>query len=139
MINTNKHHGFTLLELLVVMAILALLAGIVGPRVFNQLGGAKSNAALVQIRDLEQAVELFMLDIGRFPSNQEGLQALVQNPGNNAWNGPYLKRNNLPQDPWGRNFLYRYPGEQGDFDIYTLGANGQPDGEGEDAVVGNWN
>lgn len=135
----NHQSGFTLIELLVVLAVLALLAGLVGPRVLNQLGGAKSNAAIVQIRDLEQAVELFMLDAGRIPSTEEGLQALVQNPGVAGWNGPYLRRNNLPKDPWNRDYIYRAPGDHGPFDIYSLGANGQPGGEGEDAVVGNWN
>lgn len=135
----KKYSGFTLIELLVVLAVLALLAGLVGPRVLNQLGGAKSQTALVQIRDLEQAAELFMLDIGRFPSNEEGLQALVTNPGLPTWNGPYLRRNNLPSDPWGRAYLYRSPGEQGEIDIYTLGADGRPGGTGDNAVVGNWN
>lgn len=131
--------GFTLIELLVVLTVLTLLAGLVGPRVLGQLGGAKSDTASVQINDLEQAAELFMLDIGRFPTNEEGLQALVTNPGVPGWDGPYLRRNTLPDDPWGRAYLYRYPGEREDVDIYTLGANGQPGGSGEDAVVGNWN
>lgn len=131
--------GFTLIELLVVLTVLTLLAGLVGPRVLGQLGGAKSDTASVQINDLEQAAELFMLDIGRFPTNEEGLQALVSNPGVPGWDGPYLRRNALPDDPWGRAYLYRYPGERGEIDIYTLGANGQPGGSGEDAVVGNWN
>lgn len=138
--HTNRAvRGFTLIELLVVLAVLALLAGLVGPRVLNQLGGAKSNTALVQIRDLEQAVELFMLDVGRFPSSEEGLNALVVNPGANGWKGPYLRRNQVPKDPWNRDYVYRSPGEHGPYDIFSYGADGRLGGEGENAVVGNWN
>ncbi|AHE98555.1 type II secretion system major pseudopilin GspG [Thioalkalivibrio paradoxus] len=131
--------GFTLVELLVVLAILVLLAGLVGPQVLNQLGGAKSKTARIQIEDLVQAVEMFKLDVGRFPSNAEGLPALVVEPaGVQSWNGPYLRRRQVPQDPWGNDYLYRNPGEHGDIDIYSLGADGQPGGSGENAVVGSW-
>ena len=135
---TRRLAGFTLVELLVVLAILGLLASLVGPAVLNQLGGAKSKTAQVQIRDLEQAAELFKLDVGRFPGNEEGLNALVQRPaGVNAWNGPYL-RAGLPKDPWGRDYLYRNPGQYATIDIYSLGADGAPGGEGEHADIGNW-
>lgn len=128
--------GFTLVELLVVLAILALLAGLVGPRVLNQLGGAKSKTAAVQIRDFEQTLEIYKLDVGRFPNNEQGLQALVDQPsGANGWNGPYLKE--VPMDPWGLPYQYRVPGERGDFDIVSLGADGTPGGEGENADVSN--
>ena len=140
----SKHHtrtrapGFTLVELLVVLAILGLLASLVGPAVLNQLGGAKSKTAQVQIRDLEQAAEIFKLDVGRFPTNEEGLEALVQRPaGVNAWNGPYL-RAGLPRDPWDRPYFYRSPGQNATIDIYSLGADGTPGGEGENADIGNW-
>ena len=131
--------GFTLVELLVVLAILGLLAGLVGPRVLNQLDGAKSRTAGVQIKDLEQAVELFRLDAGRYPTTAEGLQALVAAPPSvRGWNGPYLRRG-LPDDPWGNPYRYKFPGDYGDFDIYTYGADNAPGGSGENADIGNWN
>lgn len=130
--------GFTLVELLVVLAILGLLAGLVGPRVIGQLGGAKAKTAAVQIKDLESAAELFRLDVGRYPSEAEGLQALVTQPsGVVGWNGPYLRRG-LPNDPWGNAYRYRNPGQHGDIDIYTYGADNAPGGQGENADVGNW-
>lgn len=131
--------GFTLMELLVVLAILGLLMSLVGPQVLNQLGGAKTKTAGIQIKDLEQALEMYKLDVGRFPSTSEGLDSLVKKPGNAAgWNGPYLK-SDVPQDPWNNDYQYKYPGERGEVDIFTYGANGSPGGEGEDADVGNWN
>lgn len=133
-----QRRGFTLIELLVVLAILGLLAGLVGPRVIGQLGGAKSQTAAVQIKDLENAVELFRLDVGRYPSVAEGLQALVTAPpGATGWNGPYLRRG-VPNDPWGQPYHYRFPGQHGDVDIFTYGADNQPGGTGENADVGNW-
>lgn len=131
--------GFTLVELLVVLAILALLAGLVGPRILGQLGGAKTKTAAVQIKDLEQAADLFKLDVGRYPTRDEGLSALVARPATaNGWNGPYLKKG-LPDDPWGNPYHYESPGKRGDIDIYTFGADNAAGGEGENADVGNWN
>ena len=131
--------GFTLVELLVVLAILGLLAGLVGPRILGQLGGAKSKTAAVQIKDLEQASELFKLDVGRFPNNEEGLEALVTRPGSvGGWKGPYLKKATIPKDPWGNPYHYESPGKRGDIDIYSLGADNGPGGEDENADVGNW-
>jgi len=134
----QSHQGFTLVELLVVLAIIALLAGLVGPRVINQLGGAKSKTALVQIRDLEQGLEMFKLDVGRYPTTGEGLEALMQQPSSAAgWNGPYMK-SEIPLDPWKRPYEYRSPGQRGEIDIFTHGADGTPGGEGENADIGNW-
>jgi general secretion pathway protein G len=111
----------------------------VGPAVLNQLGGAKSKTALLQIKDLEQALEMYKLDVGRYPQTSDGLEALVEKPANAAgWNGPYLK-GDVPQDPWKRDYVYKYPGERGELDIVSYGLNGAPGGEGEDADVGNWN
>jgi general secretion pathway protein G len=132
----NSTRGFTLVELLVVLAILALLAGIVGPKVLGQLGGAKSKTAAVQIADLEKTLELFKLDVGRYPTAEEGLEALVKKPANaTAWSGPYLK-GAVPVDPWSRPYVYK-PGAGGTVDITSLGADGTPGGEGENADVRN--
>ena len=129
--------GFTLVELLVVLAILTLLAGLVGPRVLGQLGGAKSKTAAVQIADIDKALELFKLDVGRFPTTEEGLEALVQKPASvsSGWAGPYLK-GTVPNDPWGKPYRYQI-GANGAVDIQSLGADGAPGGEGENADVRN--
>lgn len=134
----RQQSGFTLMELLVVLAILGLLAGLVGPRVLNALGGAKTKTTGIQINDLEQSLEMYKLDVGRFPSTEEGLIALVRKPsGTSGWNGPYLK-DDVPADPWGYEYHYKYPGEHGELDIYSFGQDGQAGGESEDSDVGNW-
>lgn len=133
-----QQSGFTLVELLVVMTILVLLAGVVGPKVLNQLGGAKVDTAQVQIRDFEQALEIYMLDTGSFPSSEQGLEALVKDPGVSGWNGPYLRRNELPADPWNNEYRYKYPGDNADFDIFSLGADGKQGGDDDNADIGNW-
>lgn len=131
--------GFTLMELLVVLAILGLLMSLVGPQVLNQLGGAKTKTAAIQIRDLESALEIYKVDVGRFPSTEQGLKALVNKPAGVAgWNGPYLK-SEVPLDPWDREYIYKYPGDRGEVDIISYGQNGSPGGEGEDSDIGNWN
>lgn len=129
--------GFTLIELLVVLVILTLLAGLVGPKVLDQLGGAKVKTARVQIGELEQAADLYKLDVGRYPTDAEGLRALVEPPATaRGWNGPYLKKG-LPDDPWGNAYQYKFPGRSGNPDIFTFGADGRPGGEGENADVYN--
>jgi len=129
--------GLTLVELLVVLAILGMLAALVGPQVLNQLGGAKSKSATIQIRDLEQALELYKLDVGRFPNSTEGLEALVRAPGGaRGWNGPYLKKGEVPLDPWGNAYEYRFPSSNvAGFEIVSFGADGREGGSGEAADV----
>ncbi|NND68149.1 MAG: type II secretion system major pseudopilin GspG [Halioglobus sp.] len=135
---TGVQSGLTLIEILVVLAIVAMLAGLVGPTVLNQLGGAKSKTARVQIKELEQALEMYKLDVGRYPSAAEGLDALVSRSGNaDGWNGPYLK-SGVPLDPWKNEYRYSIPGARAEIDIYSLGQDGAEGGQGEDADVGNW-
>ena len=132
----SRAAGFTLVELLVVLAILGMSAALVGPQVLNQLGGAKSKSAAIQIRDFEQALELYKLDVGRFPRSGEGLQALVRQPsGARGWNGPYLKKDDVPDDPWGNPYEYRVSGSS--IEITSLGSDGRQGGSGEDADVSN--
>jgi len=138
-VNRNRlvQSGMTLVELLVVLVILGLLAGLVGPQVLNQLGGAKTKTALVQVKDLEQGAELFKLDVGRYPNNQEGLNALIEKPPTApGWNGPYLKERRIPLDPWGNPYHYQFPDDQGGLKIYSLGADNAEGGTGENADVG---
>lgn len=131
----KAERGFTLLELLVVMVIIGLLVGYVGPRYFAQIGKSEVKAALAQIDGFEKSVEQYRLDVGKFPSNEQGLNALFVRPATEPrWQGPYLKKM-PPPDPWGNPYVYRTPGENGDFDIISLGKDGAPGGEGEAADV----
>jgi len=133
----RKSRGFTLIELLVVLVILTLLAGLVGPRIMNQLGGAKSKTATLQIADLEKSMELFKLDVGRYPNTKEGLDALLNRPASvNGWNGPYIK-GNVPNDPWGKPYAFNSPTPNGGVEILTLGADGVAGGTGENADIRN--
>ena len=135
-----KQAGFTLLEVLVVLVILGLLAAVVaGPQIFKYLGTAKSEAAKVQVSQISQALDLYRLEIGRYPTQEESLVALIEAPpGLNKWNGPYLKKKDAIVDPWGRQFLYKVPGEHGDYDLYTFGADNAQGGNGEDQDITNW-
>ncbi|PIE82794.1 MAG: type II secretion system protein GspG [Candidatus Contendobacter odensis] len=132
--------GFTLIELLVVLAILGLLAGLVGPQVMKYLGGANTKTAKLQIEDFSVALDAYRLDVGRYPSGSEGLQALVEKPaGASRWNGPYLRKNKIPKDPWGNEYQYRSPGQYGGaFDLYSLGADNTEGGDGENQDVVSW-
>jgi len=128
--------GFTLVELLVVLAILGLLAGLVGPQVMKFLGSSKTKTAKLQIEDLGATLDLYRLEVGRYPNS---LEALVSDPGNAPnWNGPYLKKAQLPKDPWGNDYEYRAPGQNGPYDIWSLGADGQEGGDGEDQDIKSW-
>jgi general secretion pathway protein G len=134
---SNKK-GFTLVELLVVMVIIGLIAALVGPRLFPKLGKGKQSAAKAQIELLGQALDQFRLDTGRYPTTQEGLIALMVNPNVDKWEGPYLKKD-LPNDPWGKPYIYQCPGTHGEYDLFSYGRDGSPGGEGEDADVVSWN
>lgn len=128
-----------MLELLVVLGIIALLAGIVGPQVMKHMGASKTKAAKVQIEDLAATLDMYKLDVGRYPTTEQGLQALVERPADaKRWNGPYLRKNKLPLDPWQEAYHYMSPGEHGRFDLYTFGADGQQGGEGEDQDIVSW-
>jgi general secretion pathway protein G len=133
--------GFTLVELLVVLLILGLIVGLVGPQAMNYLGESKTKTAKIQIEELSNSLDLFKLDAGRYPDSQEGLQALVQAPSGlpaDRWRGPYLKKKAVPKDPWGNDYQYTFPGKHGAFDVVSLGSDGKPGGEGEAKDVASW-
>ena len=135
--NENQH-GFTLLELLVVVVIIGLLAGYVAPRYFAQVGKSEVKIAKAQIDALEKALDQYRLDTHRYPSSEQGLEALVTKPvGEPNWSGPYLKKA-VPPDPWGKPYVYRIPGQKGEFDLLSYGRDGRPGGTGEDADITNW-
>ena len=134
----EKNRGFTLIELLIVMVILGLLAALVAPRMFGKTVSSRQKAAKAQISLFETAIDTYRLDVGRFPTTQQGLAALRTAPsGVDNWDGPYLPKD-VPMDPWGNPYVYRYPGEHGDYDIISLGADGAPGGEEANADIVSW-
>lgn len=135
----QRQRGFTLIELLVVLVILGLLMSVVGPRVMKYVGGAKTDTARMQVQELAAALDMYLLEVGRYPSQDVGLRALIEQPaGEKRWKGPYLRKSAVPNDPWGNDYVYRSPGQHGPFDIFSFGADGQLGGEGEDADIGSW-
>ena len=134
----RRENGFTLIEILIVMVIIGLLAALVGPRMFGKVGKSKQKAAKAQISLLETALDTYRLDIGKYPTTDMGLQALrVQPSGLEKWDGPYMPKD-IPLDPWGNPYVYRSPGEHGDYDILSYGLDGNFGGEGEDADITSW-
>ncbi len=130
--------GFTLIEILIVMIIIGLLASLVAPKLFNKLEESKQKTAKAQIQMIETALDAFRLDVGRYPTTQEGLKVLWKNPGNiKNWDGPYLPKP-IKTDPWGHPYIYKCPGEHGPYDLYSLGADGKPGGTGENADITSW-
>ena len=128
--------GFTLVEMLVVITIIGLIMGLIGPRVLNYLSESKVKAAKIQMQSFSSALDLFYLDAGRYPSSAEGLGALVKpTAGLTAWNGPYLKGGAVPNDPWGKPYLYRSPGERSAYELMSYGADGQEGGTGTAADI----
>lgn len=139
---SHRARGFTLIEIMIVMVIIAMLAALVGPRVMGALGSSKIKATKIQIETLSSSIEAFHLDVGRFPTQQEGLQVLIENPEKmpiRNWRGPYLKKNRIPTDEWGNAFIYEIPSKHKiPFDLYSLGADGKLGGTGDDTDIGNW-
>jgi len=134
----RNNKGFTLIELLVVMIIIGLLAALVGPRFIRQEEKAKVKAAKAQIELLSTALDTFRLDVGRYPTSQEGLEALRTQPGGvERWDGPYLKKD-VPTDPWGKPYVYKSPGDHGPFDILSYGADGTAGGDGDNRDITSW-
>lgn len=135
----RRGRGFTLLEILVVLVILGLMASLVGPQVFKQLAGSKTKAAQLQIQELSSALDLYRLELGSYPSSEQGLDALITKPRNaDNWNGPYLKKSVIRKDPWGNDYQYRSPGQYGEFDLWSLGADNREGGDGENRDVRSW-
>lgn len=132
--------GFTLIEMLVVLAIIGLIVGLAAPRVFNQLAQAKTRTAKVQIENLKSALDLFFLDVGRYPTTNEGLAVLIVRPSNaGIWNGPYVKSTTVPQDPWNHEYRYQSPGKDGrSYEIVSLGGDGREGGTDTGVDITSW-
>lgn len=131
--------GMTLIEILVVLTLIGIVMGIVGGNYLGQGEKAKAKAAKIEIEQIGQTLDLFKLEVGRYPTSQEGLQALITSPtGVNNWNGPYWKKGTLPKDPWTHEYKYASPGTHGAYDLYSMGADGKEGGEGNDKDITSW-
>ncbi|MBI4824491.1 MAG: type II secretion system major pseudopilin GspG [Nitrospirae bacterium] len=130
--------GFTLVELLIVVTIIMLLVGLVGQNVFKRLGKGKQGAAKAQVEIFGAGLDDFRMDMDRYPTTQEGLEALITNPSSEKWDGPYLKKQVIPKDPWGRPYVYQSPGTHGEYDLYSYGRDGSVGGDNEDKDIISW-
>jgi len=136
---TDSISGFTLIELLIVMVIIGLLAAFIVPKLIGRVGESKLTAAKAQIELLSTAIEVYKLDTGKYPSQDTGLQSLNSKPGDvQNWKGPYMKKNKVPKDPWGTEYIYKFPGEHGDYDLFSYGADGTEGGSGENTDQVSW-
>lgn len=137
---SSKQRGFSLIELMIVLVILGLIAGIVGPQAMKYLGKGKSQSAKVQIENISAALDMYRLEVGSYPTTADGLKALVSQPsGARGWNGPYLKKGDVPKDPWNNDYQYKRPGSGGQpYDLSSFGADGSAGGDGEDADISLW-
>jgi general secretion pathway protein G len=130
--------GFTLIEILIVVIIISLLASLVGPKLFKKVGASRQKTAMAQITLIETAFKIFRLDVGRYPTTEEGLKALIASPeGLRMWDGPYLEKD-IPLDPWGNPYVYKSPGEKSEYEIISFGADGKAGGEGENSDISSW-
>lgn len=135
----RRTRGFTLIEIMVVIVIIGLLVSVVGPNLMSKLGSAKTKTARIQLEDLAAALDLYFLEVGAYPSSQEGLTALISQPPNVAkWHGPYLRKSVLPRDPWGNPFVYEFPGTHGPYDLRSMGADGKEGGSDDAADIVSW-
>ena len=138
-VNRSKQSGFTLLEMLVVLGIIGILAGLVGPKVMEKFEQSQIKAAKVQIEELAQTLDTYKLDVGSYPTTDQGLEALITAPdGAQRWNGPYLSKSKVPLDPWNQEYKYASPGEHGKFDISSMGPDGKEGGEGSEQDIVSW-
>ncbi len=135
---SDRESGFSLIELIVVLVLLGALVAVVAPNLMTRGGDAKSDVARLGLSRLEGSLDMFYFDVGRYPTTREGLEALVMDPDAASWRGPYLKSRRSLIDPWGKQFQYRSPGENGDYDLWSTGADGLPGGEGNNADVTSW-
>ena len=134
----RRRKAFTLIEILIVITIIALMASLVAPKLFSKLESSKQKVAKTQIHLIENALDAFRLDVGRYPTTEEGLKVLWENPGNiKGWDGPYLPKP-VKEDPWGHPYVYKCPGKHGKYDLYSLGADGKPGGKGENKDITSW-